>query len=106
MTINEFPSVPTDDDRGRDADRREAAGCAPARRDTCSRCDVVYRMFDAAGIVYEIIDTCVWCGARPIDPSPELEGCCGEDCRYQLARDEGWVSDSEHAEFIAEGWVA
>lgn len=35
-----------------------------------------------------------------------MEGCCSEDCRYMLARDEGFVTDAEHAEYVAEGWAS
>lgn len=59
---------------------------------------------DKAGIVYEVLSMCLWCGVRPVDPSPDMDGCCSVDCRYQLARDEGFVSDAEHGQFIAEGW--
>ncbi|MCB1256393.1 MAG: hypothetical protein KDB26_04765 [Microthrixaceae bacterium] len=65
----------------------------------------LHAALDAAGIEYEIIGKCNWCGVRPADTDPEMDGCCDEDCRYHLARDEGWVSDAEHAANLLEGWV-
>lgn len=52
--------------------------------------------------------TCNWCGSPvPVELAgdPEMEGTCSLDCRYQLARDEGFVSDSEHLQYLEEGWV-
>lgn len=52
--------------------------------------------------------TCNWCGSPvPVElvGDREMEGCCSLDCRYQLARDEGFVTDTEHEQYVAEGWA-
>lgn len=61
---------------------------------------------EAAGISYEVVAACNWCGVEPADPDRDMEGCCSEDCRYQLARDEGFVTDAEHEQYVAEGWAS
>lgn len=84
MSTTQTPSVPTPADGGRDT----------------------RASLDAAGIAYEVVgDLCDWCGVHPADTDPEMDGCCSEDCRYLLARAEGFVTDAEHEEYVAEGWV-
>lgn len=90
MESNENPSVPTPADGG---------------RDTCPDCDAIYTALDKHGIEFEVLAACNWCKVDPADPDRGMEGCCSEDCRYQLARDEGAVSDSLHAQYVSEGWV-
>ena len=90
MSYNENPSVPTPDHGG---------------RDTCPECDGIYAKLNAAGIEYEVVTPCNWCKTQPADPDRDMEGCCSLDCRYQLARAEGFVTDAEHAQYVAEGWV-
>lgn len=91
MESNENPSVPTPDIGGRAA---------------CSECDGIVAALEKHDIAYEVIAACNWCKVNPADPDREMEGCCSEDCRYQLARDEGFVTDAEHAEYVAEGWAS
>jgi len=73
--------------------------------ENCPDCATLYAALDSAGVEYERVELCAWCGVRPADPWLEMDGCCDEDCRYHLARDEGWVSDAEHAANVAEGWA-
>lgn len=37
---------------------------------------------------------------------PEMDGTCSLEHRYQLACDEGFVTDAEHEQNIKEGWAA
>lgn len=53
-------------------------------------------------------DTCNWCGSplpEELALDSEMEGTCSLDCRYRLARAEGFVSDSEHLQYLEEGWA-
>lgn len=90
MGINESPSASTPDGGG---------------RDTCSGCDGTFAALDKHGVAYEVIAACNWCKVTPAAPDRDMDGCCSEDCRYRLARDEGFVSDAEHAQNVAEGWA-
>lgn len=91
MSKTENPSVPTPADGG---------------RDTCPGCEAIYTALDKHGIEFEVLAACNWCKTQPADPNPEMEGCCSLDCRYLLARDEGFVTDAEHEQYLAEGWAS
>lgn len=71
----------------------------------CPDCAGLFAALDTSGIEYEVVELCNWCGKLPADTDPEMDGCCDEDCRYHLARDEGFVTDAEHAANLLEGWV-
>lgn len=101
MGINETDSVTASDGGGRDA-----VGGTSDTRDTCSGCDGIFAALDKHGIAYEVIAACNWCKANPANSDPEMEGCCSEDCRYMLACDEGFVTDAEHEQNVAEGWAS
>lgn len=101
MGISESPSVPTPDDGGRDA-----LGGASDAREACSACDASFAALDKHGIAYEKVSMCNWCKVKPADPSPDMDACCSLGCRYHLARDEGFVTDAEHEQYVAEGWVS
>lgn len=52
----------------------------------CQTCTATFDALTAAGIEYEVVEPCAFCGVRPAD----TDGCCSEACRYQLVR-EGWA---------------
>lgn len=90
MSHNDNPFEPT----------RDCGG-----RAVCPECNRIYAALGKHDIAYEVVAACNWCRLSPADTDPEMEGCCSEDCRYMLARDEGFVSDAEHEQFVAEGWA-
>lgn len=47
-------------------------------------------------------ELCEWCRQMPADTGQDMDSCCSETCRLELAYDEGYVSDHDYFLYMSE----